>query len=146
MTYQHSIFPSSLAPSSSAVFGIVNVFHFMCRIRRKPFWWSEIKSISYFWLFAFTIRFFLGKDFVFFFLAMKQRVNPKKQVKSCRLWRENVNITSFQGLFKSLLRQERGESWKMIWNFLRIKLPWFVFAWELNDETQASCRINWLHM
>lgn len=34
------------SPCDIFMLWIRNVFHFMCRIRRKPFWWSERKSIS----------------------------------------------------------------------------------------------------
>lgn len=47
MTCQHSAFTFFHFCSRLISLPNRNIFQFMCRIRRKPFWWSEIKSISY---------------------------------------------------------------------------------------------------
>lgn len=49
-----------------------NIFHFMCRIRHKPFWWSEIKSISYmFFMWKFMTLGFVRFCFILFFFILK---------------------------------------------------------------------------
>lgn len=100
MTCQHSALHFFTLFSRRLISLPRNIFQFMCRIRRKPFWWSEIKSISY------TERTMLGfaensRLTISTGLATNWK-NPtwhdgaKRRLR--RLWRGNINIISVLGI------------------------------------------------